>query len=254
MSEDGARFTSDDYTERHADVFEARYRDGRNDLKIEKVLSFSGVVDGLGVLDVGCGTGFFAAELKKRGARVVACDFAESMVGRTADRHAGEFPILRASAEELPLEGHQFELVLALDVIEHLYHPKRMLAEVSRVLRPGGRLLVTTDRVGFQLGAMVIKPVLSAGGRVLRAVGLYERFRPAASPWATPRCTHVYEYDMSELVEMVTRAGFTLGRVDTYPIGVRESLHTRLVEFAGQGPFKRYKWDYGIYEFVKPVS
>ena len=72
---------------------------------------------------------------------------------RTNQRYGSKFPIARCSVEELPLKRNYFDIVIALDLIEHLYYPDHMLSAVRRVLRNDGRLIITTDRAGYWLGS-----------------------------------------------------------------------------------------------------
>jgi SAM-dependent methyltransferase len=95
------------------------------------------------VLDVGCGASILPVYLDRLGHRVVACDIDLDwdLVGETP------IPYLKADLTALPLESGQFEAVFCLSVIEHLARDQvtAALGELQRVLRPGGRLLLTTD-------------------------------------------------------------------------------------------------------------
>jgi SAM-dependent methyltransferase len=100
------------------------------------------------VLDVGCGDGYLTHQLSLRGyRRVTGLDY-EAVGVRLAraklDENADDSPILRASAYALPLASASVDLITHADVIEHLTDPAQALAEMSRVLRTGGCLLVST--------------------------------------------------------------------------------------------------------------
>lgn len=246
MTAQDRKFTSDDYSEAHADAFAARYDDGLRAIKLFKVREFVGPVDRQRVLDLGCGVGYIAALLADLGARIVACDFADSMVRRTASRYGSRFPVVRCSAEELPFREERFDLVLAFDVIEHLYEPERMLRCVRRVLNPTGRLLIITDRLGFQLGTLP--------NRLLKWVPISRRSRGDHARYGTPLCTHVHEYHLAELQERVESAGFQARRYDTFPNRREYGTFGRAVELLGRGPLKRLKWNHCICEFLKSES
>ena len=100
------------------------------------------------VLDVGCGEGRFAVELARRGFAVVGVDVAEEPLRRA---HARE-PAL--DVRIVPAEGHwpladaSFDLVWAGETIEHVADTVGWLSEVHRVLRAGGRLLLSTPAHG----------------------------------------------------------------------------------------------------------
>ena len=100
------------------------------------------------VLDVGCGEGRFAAELARRGFAVVGVDVAEEPLRRARARE----PMLQlriVPAEgRWPLADASFDLVWAGETIEHVADTVGWLSEVHRVLRGGGRLLLSTPAHG----------------------------------------------------------------------------------------------------------
>lgn len=106
--------------------------------------------DGAGpVLDVGTGTAQIPIELcrQRPGARVVAIDAAEQMlaVGRanvSAAGLAGHIRLERCDAKRLPHGDGEFGAVISNSIIHHIPEPLAVLAEMVRVLRPGGWLLV----------------------------------------------------------------------------------------------------------------
>jgi len=89
-------------------------------------------------LDVGCGTGR-NLPLYASGVRVVGLDPSVEAVGR-ARRRAPHVPLVLASAEALPFRAQVFDTVVSSLVFCSVPEPARGLAEVRRVLRPGGRL------------------------------------------------------------------------------------------------------------------
>jgi SAM-dependent methyltransferase len=99
------------------------------------------------VLNVGCGNAPQAVVYGGEFQWMVGIDIQEKRLrGSRATCDAARitnFQPLRADVELLPIASATFDAVLAIDVIEHLRHPERMLDDVARVLRPGGRMLVT---------------------------------------------------------------------------------------------------------------
>jgi 2-polyprenyl-3-methyl-5-hydroxy-6-metoxy-1,4-benzoquinol methylase len=111
------------------------------------------------VLDVGCGEGRFAAHLARTGARVVGIDVAEEPLRRGRSRHAELDLRLVPVAGGWPLEDASFDVVWAGEVIEHVADTAGWLSEIRRVLRPQGRLLVSTPNHGALTRlAMAVRP------------------------------------------------------------------------------------------------
>jgi len=110
------------------------------------VLGLLGDVAGCRVLDVGCGSGLYAAELARLGAEVIGFDSSAKLVEHARQR-VRDAADLRVHDVRLPLEwlsdGSVDRAVMAL-VIHHLDDPVPALREIHRVLRPGGSLVVST--------------------------------------------------------------------------------------------------------------
>ena len=126
------------------------------------------------VLDLGCGDGAFAAALVQAGADVTAVDVAAEAVRRARDRAPGARVEQVAEGAALPLDEDAFDLVWAGETLEHVADVVGLLAEVRRVLRWGGMLLVTTPnlpRLGVALEAL--------RGRAARAAARSARRPPA---------------------------------------------------------------------------
>ncbi|HBL25193.1 MAG TPA: SAM-dependent methyltransferase [Deltaproteobacteria bacterium] len=102
------------------------------------------------ILDIGCGPGNQARSLADLGYDVVGIDISAEAVAE-AQRHVPEGCFHVADVYDLPcsvLEG-KFDVVIALEVIEHLYHPGRLLQAADGCLRPGGTLILSTPYHGY---------------------------------------------------------------------------------------------------------
>lgn len=98
-------------------------------------------VRGKRALDAGAGTGLFSRALADRGARLVSLDVGEKLLERVRAKCPAETVV--GSVLDLPFPANAFDLVLGTEVIEHTTDPRRAVAEMARVLAPGGRLLIT---------------------------------------------------------------------------------------------------------------
>ena len=102
---------------------------------------------GVGLLDVGCGAGLFAEPLARLGAEVVGVDPAQAAI-EAARRHAEEtgahLAYRMGTVEELAAEQRQFDVVSAMEVIEHAADPGRFVATAASLIKPGGLFLAST--------------------------------------------------------------------------------------------------------------
>jgi SAM-dependent methyltransferase len=108
---------------------------------VEIVRARYGGFQGKDVLEVGCATGELLLEVKNAGARVNGVelsDFAAEIARKRA------LDVMTGTIEDIVSTQKQFDVVMAFEVIEHVLSPTRFLADIARVLRPGGVFLVST--------------------------------------------------------------------------------------------------------------
>ena len=112
---------------------------------------------GLRLLDIGCGAGRHSFEGLRRGYEVVAADLdaavlkdvkamGAAMVAENQVPPKGSLACVNASALELPFENESFDVVIASEVLEHIPTDRAALAEIQRVTRPAGTVVVTVPR------------------------------------------------------------------------------------------------------------
>ena len=112
------------------------------------------------VLDLGCGGGFLSNHLAQLGHRVTGLDEAEDSL-RIAARHdaSGTVRYEHGDATNLPYERGSFDVVCAMDFLEHVEDPERVVAEASRVLSPSGLFFFHTFNRNWLSWLVVIKGV-----------------------------------------------------------------------------------------------
>lgn len=100
------------------------------------------------VLDAGCGTGWFSRLASLLGAKVVSLDVGHRLLSITAER--ADTSTIQGDLQCLPFQDEVFDLIICSEVIEHVRFPKKALAELYRILKNRGFLLLTTpNRVWY---------------------------------------------------------------------------------------------------------
>ena len=116
-----------------------------------------GVAAGDRVLDMGCGAGRHAFELYRRGSDVIAFDQDTDELSAVSDMFAAmraenevpdeaEADVKQGDALQLPFADDEFDRVVAAEILEHIPDDSTAIAELVRVLRPGGTIAVTVPR------------------------------------------------------------------------------------------------------------
>jgi SAM-dependent methyltransferase len=151
------------------------------------------------VLEVGPGEGWLCSLLSRRGHHVVATDLARKWVsGVPPDRVTGR---VAAAMTSLPFRGASFDAVIAAEVLEHIPELDAALSEAARVLKPGGRIVVTVP------------------------------YRETLRPVTCPSCGvsfdpngHVHTFDETRLSGALRRAGLSPGPVFIGPTRLSREL------------------------------
>src|SRR5215210_801923 len=161
------------------------------------------------VLDLGCGAGRFVAALREAGADAVGVELAEAALERARRNVPGAELHALGPGGTIPLEDASVDLVWCSEVLEHVPDTAGLLSEARRVLRTGGRLLVTT-------------PSHDLPRRLLIALARFdEHFDPLGQ--------HVRFYSHRSLARVLREFAFEDVHVTSIggPPGLRETLVAR---------------------------
>ena len=117
-------------------------------------------LDGLRLADIGCGGGLISEPMARLGAEVVGLDAAEAniAVARLHADQAGVGVDYRATtAEDMVAAGEHFDIVLSLEVVEHVADPAAFVANCCRLVRPGGLIVMATlTRTARSFGMAIV--------------------------------------------------------------------------------------------------
>jgi ubiquinone/menaquinone biosynthesis C-methylase UbiE len=109
------------------------------------VSEFIGITLYQHALDAGCGRGLYTRILLERANEVSALDYSENHINALKRRlgHLSKLSLHVGSADNLPFDSQQFDLVIHCEVLEHIDDDKKVLSEIFRILQPGGKLVIS---------------------------------------------------------------------------------------------------------------
>jgi methionine biosynthesis protein MetW len=178
----------------YAELVAAHGLSGSHRLVLEEIPS------GARVLDVGCATGYLAAELVRRGCTVDGIEF-DPAAAEQARAHCREVvvgdleaPSTHAEVERV-LAGERPDVIVCADVLEHLRDPWSVLAWLRTLLAPGGRAIVSVPNIGH----WTARRALLRGRFDYADFGLFD-------------ATHLRFFTRTSAAELAARAGFTVMR------------------------------------------
>lgn len=187
-----------------------------NPVRMEHLLSQIGEVKGKTILDVGCGGGLVCEPLARLGAKVTGLD-ADAQAIEAARAHAAEMG-LKVSYKNEAIEAHtgQYDVVMTLEILEHVNDPAGFVRDVVKCLKPGGVFIASTlnrTAKSFALGIVAAEYIM---GYVPRGTHEWKKF---IKPSELSRWMHesgITAQDVTGLVLDPLSGDFELseGRVD----------------------------------------
>ena len=159
-------------------------------------------LNGLKVLDLGCGSGWYAEQLVNAGCQVTAIDASQTMVDLTTQRLQDKGQCIKANLEE-PLDflrDGEFDIVLAPLVIHYIKEWLPLFKEIARVLKPKGLFIFSTQQPHTEY--------------TLSKLDNYFHKQLITQQWKKPDVTvQFYHHTLHELTESLFNAGFLIERM-----------------------------------------
>ena len=146
-------------------TFYERYWKGRTGTKLQdfhlkwpKLSRYIPLQDGMVILDFGCGDGTIIKEMMfvNPKAKFIGLDISQTALNAASESLPGvEFHRI-ADGGKFPIADKSVDFIFTSEVIEHVYDTKNAFSEMSRILRPGGQLLLTTPYHGFIKNLLIV--------------------------------------------------------------------------------------------------
>ncbi len=201
-----------------------RWREGRiwqerqQDERLRLIARYGGALLGRRILDLGSGMGGTSVALGLAGAAPLAFEYNRAycdIIRLRAGRYDMGLPVVNGAGEYLPFSDASFDLVIAWDVVEHVQDPALLLAELARVLRPGGRVLLTViNRLAFRDPHYHL-PLLNWLPRPLAEAIIERRGRSKSDADFSDRqrLSEMHYYTMRSFRQLAARYGFRVGDI-----------------------------------------
>jgi SAM-dependent methyltransferase len=201
-----------------------RWRAGRiwqerqQDERLRLIARYGGALANRRILDLGSGMGGTSVALGLAGAAPLAFEYNRSycdIIRLRAGRYELGLPVVNGAGEQLPFADGSFDLAIAWDVVEHVQNPERLLAELARVLRPGGRALLTViNRFAFR-DPHYHMPLLNWLPRPLAEALIERRGRSKRESDFSDRqkLSEMHYYTLGGFRRLAARHGFRVGDI-----------------------------------------
>src|SRR3989344_1587566 len=112
------------------------------------ILSSLGIVPGKKILDIACGWGELLVLAKEQGLMVSGIDISPHAI-KLAKKRIQDGDLKVARAEKLPYQNNSFDYIVCVGSLEHFDSPEKALSEMSRVIKPGGKIFIRVPNLYF---------------------------------------------------------------------------------------------------------
>lgn len=194
----------------------------RHEVHGPALLSACGPVDGLRVLDLGCGQGYFTRKLARAGAAVIGVDLADELVASAREHEAREpvgarYERLGAAEASARWPAGHFDRVTSCMAVQDMAEVPRVLQGAFALLRPGGRMVFSVPHPATDTAYREWDRDLAGRKRALKLDRYFEG-GPATCHWNMPRLeyhwrTPCWRYTISEWSDLIADAGFLVARL-----------------------------------------
>lgn len=172
------------------------------------------------LLDVGCGAGRLLNRMRKQGWEVEGIDFDPQAASKVAARYGIKTHVGDLAACKLP--DSSFDAITMSQTMEHLFDPRSTLTECLRILKPGGKLIMTTPNV--------------------KSIGAAE-FGSWWRGWEAPR--HLHMFSVKTLAHLTQKSGFDIIEARSYSsdsAGIYRVSKYNRIKHQGGVPFPAKLW------------
>lgn len=202
----------------------ARWREGRiwqerqQRERLQLIERYGGPLAGRRILDLGSGMGGTSVALALAGAHPLAFEYNRAyceIIRLRAARYQLHMPVLNGAGEWLPFADASFDLAISWDVVEHVQNPAQLLAELARVLKPGGRVLLTViNRLAYRDPHYHL-PLLNWMPRRLAEAIIEQRGRSKGTADFSDRqkLSEMHYYTMRSFRKLAATYGFRVGDI-----------------------------------------
>ena len=133
-------FKEEPMDENYSNILVGKLSKGR----VVRLVKEMGNLKGKKVLDVGCEAGFVSLQFAKESAEVTSFDICEPALHNFRSKEgSSEIGIFLAAAQKMPIDDEVFDFVVCTEVLEHMPHREMGIKEMHRVMKKGGKLLLT---------------------------------------------------------------------------------------------------------------
>lgn len=183
-------------------IYKNMYNDGKNSGNLAESLRMKRMIEiidrknlkGGNILDIGCHDGTFLSLVKNRNNNFFGLDASDWAVSESKKKDFNVQHFFFDDKAKLPFENEFFDVVIAGEIIEHIFDTDFFLVEIKRVLKPGGKLLISTPNIA------------SLGRRLLLFFGISPLVE--LSPNETGSVGHIRYFTFETLKNILEKHGF----------------------------------------------